>query len=311
MNKINLNYFDVIGYLNSRGVPYATEGKNISTRGNWIGIQCLWCADHSNHLGINLDHKTINCWMCPAKGTVIKLIMTIDQCGYERAASTVQEFSDVRLYAESKRQGEDEVRERINKVKLDKYIKDELMTVHAKWLALRRFDPEWIFREYNLLCCGPVGRWSNRIIIPFHQRGRLITYTTRDVTDKAKVPYVHLPNEESTVPIKETLYNIETMEDTVIVVEGPTDVWRLGKSVVATMGYKYTPIQLVALVKARRIFIMFDTETWAQEVAMNLAKDLSTVVSHVENVCLPEGDPGDLSEDDVKHIRKELFGRIY
>ena len=311
MDKINLNYFDVTRYLNSRGIPYATEGKNISTKGNWIGIQCLWCSDHSNHLGINLDHKTINCWVCPVKGTILKLIMQIDGCGIERAVSTVSEFSDVSIYVASKRRGESEVRERISKVKLDKFIQNELMTAHAKWLESRSFDPEWIFKEYNLMCCGPVGDWKLRLIIPFYEKGRLITHSSRDITNKAEIPYLHLSIDKSIIHAKETLYNIETMGDTVIVVEGPTDVWRLGKSVVATMGYKYTPAQLTALTKARRIFIMFDAEDMAQEVALNLANDLSTVVSHVENVCLSEGDPGDLAEADVKYIRQELFGRIY
>ena len=313
MNKPNLNYFDVEKYLDSRGIHYDTEGLNISGRGNWIGIRCLWCQDHSNHLGINLDTKGIGCWMCnKANGTVLKLIMKIDRCSTERAIATVKDFSSISAYAKQRITGLSEAPERINKVKIDSMIKKELLSLHREWLIKRRFDPDEIYKKYKLMCCGPIGDFKLRLIIPFYQRSRLITFVARDVTDLAKVPYLPLEVDKSIIPVKSTIYNIETVEDTAVVVEGATDVWRGGDGFVGTMGIKFTREQVLLLSRFKRVFLLFDAEDQAQEQAERLCFALSVVVPEVNNFVLPwSTDPDNMSDDDVKSLRKEIFGRIY
>jgi len=315
-DKINLDYFDVIQYLDSRGVLYDIEGENISAKGNWIGLQCLWCSDHLNHLGINLDTKGISCWMCPIKGTVLKLIMKIDRCGLKRAKEVVNDFSDITVY----------VKKRLEEQELDTdpkpppttqkdfpklMITEEFLPLHRAWLEGRNFDPEEIYYEYGLKCCGAVGKYNLRLIVPFYERNRMVTFTTRDVTDKAKTPYIHLSDEKSIIAPKKTLYNIKTMEDTALVVEGVTDVWRMGKGCVGTMGIKYTTEQVYLLSRARRVFTLFDSGEEAQKLAERLAYDLGSSVDHVENLEISEGDPADLSQMDVDYIRRLVFGRAY
>ena len=43
--------FDIISYLENRGVSYWTEGKNVTD--GWVNINCPFSPDPSNHLGIN------------------------------------------------------------------------------------------------------------------------------------------------------------------------------------------------------------------------------------------------------------------
>jgi hypothetical protein len=65
------------------------------------------------------------------------------------------------------------------------------------------------------------------------------------------------------------------------------------------------------LCKLKRAFVLYDAEDKAQDMAEKLCFNLSTVVPIVETVELESGDPADLSDDDAKQLRKEIFGRVY
>ena len=54
--------FDIVAYLDEKGIEYVTEGKNVSA--GWIGLQCPYCSDQSNHLGVCLDGKGFSCFRC-------------------------------------------------------------------------------------------------------------------------------------------------------------------------------------------------------------------------------------------------------
>jgi hypothetical protein len=101
------------------------------------------------------------------------------------------------------------------------------------------------------------------------------------------------------------------VEDTALVLEGVTDVWRMGDGAVATMGDKWTSKQLHLLKNLKRCFILFDAEEEAQENADKLGHNLSITVPDVHVLGLEYGDPADISPDDAKSIRKEIFGRVY
>ena len=309
MAEVDIEFFDVKEYLDSRGIPYDEAGKNVQE--NWLGMQCLWCEDDSNHLGIDLNSKGINCWRCPLKGTIIKLIMKIDSCSFASSLRIVRKFSHISTLADSRSQGPEQLTAAPSRVELPSLSENKLLQLHSNYLLKRDFDPYFIFKKYKLRSNGPLGNFNLRLIIPFYERKRLVTYTTRDVTDKAKTPYVHCSKSESILNPKQTLYNIDTVEDTALIVEGVTDVWRMGDGAVATMGDKWTPKQLRLLKHLKRCFILYDTEEEAQENAEKLGYNLSITVPDVHVLGLEYGDPADISPDDVRSIRKEIFGRVY
>jgi hypothetical protein len=150
-----------------------------------------------------------------------------------------------------------------------------------------------------------------RIIVPIYIHRQLVSFTTRDVTGQANIPWVHGSPAHVTLSPKDCLYNIDTVQDTVIILEGASDVWRIGDGTVGTFGHKYTKKQIHLLQKVRRAFVLFDSEEEAQADAERLAYDLSSFVPDVHVYELDQGDPGDLSEDDVKAIRTEIFGRKF
>ena len=303
-----LEYFDIEKYLEARNIEYWTEGKNVKQ--GWINIQCLWCEDSSNHLGINLDSKTINCWICPIKGTAIRIILKLDKCSLRGVLRTVKEFSNI-IHSKEKSLEYEHLTQRSTSIKLPSLAVKELLPPYRKFLEKRGFKPDYIFNKYNLLCSGPIGKYKHRLIAPFYYKKQLVTFTGRDITGKAKIPYKNLPAIESILSTKQTLYNIQNCSEAVIVVEGITDVWKIGDNCCATMGIKWTYTQLGMLSVFKRVFILYDTEKKAQESAERMYSDLSLIVSHVERLKLDLGDPGDMNKDDIKHLRKEVFGKIY
>lgn len=309
MAKIDLARFDIDGYLQTMHVQYDTEGKNVKS--GWYGTRCLWCDDHSNHLGINPDTMGINCFRCPTSGTILKLIMKIQHCGLEKAQAVVKEFSSITKALPLPSSDTERLSDTLSEIFEPSGAIDKLLAPHKRFLRRRRFDPDDIFQKFNLRSFGAAGRYRYRLFIPIYFQNRLVTYTTRDVSDKQPIPYLHCPKNSSIIYPKETLYNYDSCEDTAIVVEGATDVWRGGDGFVATFGIVYTPFQVQLLRKFKRIFVMYDAEEQAQDMARQLAFDLSAYQPEVEQLYLSEGDPCDLGDDDIKSLRKMVFGKIY
>jgi hypothetical protein len=302
-------FFNIQSYLDHQGIPYKDSGDNVSS--GWLGIECPFCpdGDHEKHLGINLTSKAISCWRCGTTGTVLKLIKRLERGSI---SESIKKFTEGELHDPHIDDSFPTSRIAIDR-ELLRYSEDKLSDTHKAWLESRDFDPEHIFQKYRLKCFGPVGRYKLRLLIPFYRNDYMITFTTRDVTGLAKVPYIHCDKKDSVVDPKRYLYNIDTVKDTAIVVEGPTDVWRMGDGTVATMGIQYIAEQLYLLKvkQVRRLFLIYDFERYAQYAAEWLAYSASTFIPEVEIYELSEGDPADLKQQDVESLRREIFGKIY
>jgi len=308
---MNLHLFDICEYLDSIGIEYSHAGKNV-VEGN-IGIECPFCpdGDPSNHLGIHLENKTINCWRCGARGTAIKLIMSLERIGFKSAIRKIEDQTKHRK--DLTRNIHAPVRERatgFNRIVLPTESEADLLDMHKEFLKFRQFDPDYIFHKYNLRCIGKNSlKWKFRLILPIMMNHKLIAWTSRDVTGQAAIPYKHAPIEECTVPVKESLYNVDTVKDTAIVVEGPLDVWRIGDGAVCTFGTQYTREQLLMLSNLNRVFVLFDYD--ARDLAKNFGSDLGLFVNQTEVLELEHGDPDDMDEADVNELRKMVFGKIF
>ena len=91
-----------------------------------------------------------------------------------------------------------------------------------------------------------------------------------------------------------------------IVVEGVTDVWRLGTSSAATLGIEFKMEQVLRLSQAHDNFvILFDEEPQAQKQAKVLAVKLKTLGKQV-TIEKIEGDPGGMKQEEADLLVKEL-----
>ena len=297
--------FDVERYLQHKRIPYYTHGRNVK-RG-WIGMKCLWCSDHSNHMGINLTSKALSCWKCSLKGTVLKLVMRLENQSVYDAQKTMEQFSNVSLLADNFHRKKERVY--AEKFDFDKSFTREIKPYCRNFLQRRGFDPEYIYSKYRLLSGPTVGQYKFSVIIPYYSYKTPLTFIARHVKHKI---YCNCPIEKSVQDPKNLIYNYDSCKETALVVEGVTDVWNIGDGCVATAGSKFTPRQVELLSEFSRVYILFDPEDEAQENAEKLGYLLSAHVPTVERLDLGvDHDPAELPQDDVKVLRNQIFNKIY
>ena len=299
-----------IPYFESKRIDYHLPGEKNVSRG-WIGIRCPFpdCGDPSWHCGINLESEMFNCYICGNKGHFKKLIVALEGCSYSEAEAilnTLDKGSNLNEAKETTSSLYKGIGERVLPLESTDFLPD----LHGAFLQSRGFDPDYLITKYKLRACGNLGRYKFRIIIPYFVGGKVVTFTARDVTRQSRLSYKDCPPEESIVPVKHSLYNVDSVKDRVLIVEGPLDAWRIGDGAVATSTFNYSKQQIVQLsrLKARGVkscFIMYDAEEKAIKKAERLVLGLGW--NHMEILKLSEpGDPGEMGEGDVRHLRKEL-----
>lgn len=310
MNKIYLGLFDIRSFLEHNHIHYSESGKNI--RHGWIGIKCLWCDDHSIHMGINPATMGINCWRCSTTGTILKLVMKILRVDFDTACSVIRDYSTPGTTAPAKTYSPVENETKDPDIDLLAKFSREMATFQRDFILSRRYDPDEVFEKYNLHFAGPVGNFARRIIIPITYKGRVVSFVGRAASPvPSSPPYKNCSEEDSLISPKNTLYDIDSCKgSSVLVVEGIMDKWRMGDGTVATFGIQTTDSQVLLLKKFRRVFILFDSEPQAQAQARKLAGKLS-IYTDVVQLQIEHGDPDDLSQDDADHLRKQIFRRNF
>lgn len=297
--------FDMISFLEEFGVDYITKGKNVTE--GWINIQCPFCDDPSEHLGYDPKSGHLSCWRCGSKflDNLLRELLNTKEVSDIMEKYQIEGEAEIKYTRKEKKEISKEVEmpcgayqpNQIWHNKKDKY---------ALYLKNRNFDPEDIKREWNIWFGGYTGDYKFRIIIPVYYKHCLMSYVARDITGLQEPKYLNMPGGN----IKEYLYGYDQCHNTVIVVEGVTDVWRLGKGVaVATFGTKTTMAQLLLLKKFKRVGILFDRGESAQEEAEKIVNALSLIGIEVHNLSLPEGanDPAEMTEVQARELVKEFF----
>ena len=178
-------------------------------------------------------------------------------------------------------------------------------SIFSQYLFNRGYQTSQIEQLYGVKACYITGDFKYRLVIPVIENGKIITYVGRDVTGKSALKYKNLKEELSVRPAKETIYNIDAVGDTAIIVEGIFDVWRLKYNAVATLGLVFTRIQVRILSRRlKKAFICFDNEPIAAEAARALGEELSMAGVEVYIILIDKKDPDLLSEQEAEEIRK-------
>lgn len=290
--------FDIIKYLDDRNINYYTHGKNISK--GWVGAACPFCGDSSTHLGIHLQSKAVTCFRC-GKHSLFKYIQELEGIPKGKVFQILEQFQDREYsYLDNKKRETTE-----GEVQLPKGSSKNFAGIFQNYILSRNFIPEEVIKQFDLYCCHLIGDFKFRIIAPIYQDFELLSYTGRDVSGKSNLRYMNAPLEESKKPVKECVYNLDTVKDKAIIVEGVTDVWRLGNECVATFGTQYTKAQVALLSRLKKAFILYDSDASVQ--AEKLGNDLSSTVDSVEVLTLSHGDPADMSDTEALLLKKKLF----
>jgi hypothetical protein len=302
---------DIIKLYQKFGITFQESGPGIAK--GWVGIPCPFCTGHHGfHLGYCVDPKSkffgaFSCWRCGGKKAtkVISTILSVDE---REAYLIIKQYSldgsNIAFYSPGIKKGPSSG---VTICKLPPGT-GSLKAIHKKYLRDRGFLPSKIAAKYSLQATGPAGGYNHRIIIPIEFESKLVSYQGRDITDRSELKYKACREEDEVRPHKHCLYGYDNVVgDSVVVVEGVTDVWRLGDGSVATFGIKYTQEQVALLLRFKRVFILFDGEEQAQEQARLLAIALYSEDRHVEIVELSGGDPGEMKQEDADGLMRELL----
>jgi DNA primase len=299
--------------LQDYSIPFYTKGKNVSA--GWIGIQCPFCEDTSNHLGYNLDDNYFTCWLCGTHfpDQVISKLLNIPE---QEARKVIKQYG----LLVPKLIKEPQVKIRVKAHRLPSNA-EPLNTTHRAYLSKRGFDPDLLERTWNLLGTGPFSQLSTgegenkkmidyrfRILIPFIWDGQQVSFDSRDITGKDPGRYKACPKDRELIPHKEILYGKqECWKETGILVEGPTDVWRFGTYSCACSGIKFTSTQVRLLAsKFTRVAVCFDSDPQADIQAAKMVAELKFRGVDAFRVDI-EGDPGSMKQSNADYLVKQLI----
>lgn len=299
-------FFDLLRFFRENNIRHEEAGKNISP--GWVGVyNCPFCGDRSTHLGFNLNTGNFSCFTCKAKGWVYDYLERAQ--GLDRAQARIMcrpyftgaPSDSVRLH-----------RAYAGTVDLPPGATKDFTPPFLEYLNGRNYGEEVITR-YDLFCGGWSGPFKYRLLIPVYYQERLVNYLGRDITGQLEARYRNCKNDLCVVPSKSCVYNIDQAGKKVIIVEGPTDVWRMGTGSICTLGTTFTNDQIHVIKKAgiTHAATLFDPGPKSQALANQLATsmDLVGIQSFVYTMD-GDTDPGGLSDDAAFSIRREIMDFI-
>lgn len=281
-------------------------------REGWVNAECPFCESDPGHegfhLGWNLSDEYFYCWRC-GWHPPIKTISELLKVPNWRAAELLNKYGVNRTIYKT-----------VDKPKRPFTIPriSELEAGHVQYLKRRGFDPQEIVSTWKIAGLGPLGYLQDegkiidyrfRIYIPYFWNNELVSFDTRDVTDRQPDKYKACPKNLEQIERKHILYGIqEAWTDTGICVEGPTDVWRLGKYSFGVSGIQYTQEQLRLISQIfKRVWVLFDGEPQAQKQANKLVADLRFRGVKADKFVLLKGDPGSLPQHEADKLVEKLL----
>lgn len=286
-------------------IPIRNEGKN------WINICCPYCKDpvdtHFNG-GFNMISPHFNCWRCGSHSW------------YETLATVLHiDVHQVNLYVSSYKYvpSKDEIK-KVAKGENLNLPGFHLSQGEKEYLVNRGFNVNYLIDKFHIRGGGIAGDWSYRILIPIYFNKVLVSWTGRSILTREQIKeydiprYKNLSIEQSVINPKEIFFNLDnSTKDSVIIVEGPFDVLKMGNDTICSLGTSTTREQELFLKKRyKKVFICFDNEPSAQKKAHKLGMNLVSIGMEVEvvNICEPfnKNDPGELEWKEILYIKKEL-----
>lgn len=302
-NRIDFQDIDIISVLDELGISYNTEGKNISR--NWIGVNCPFCDDPSNHLGINLDNKACSCFRC-GKHKFLEYIKYASGLQWKEVYKLLSDCSSKPFFERKTPFLKQDAIHTKSNIDLPKELK-ELEIPHRRYLLNRGFNPTEIIDNFHVLGAPAFGYFAYRVVMPVYENKKLVNITGRDITEKADLRYLSLPNEEAVIPIKDCVYNIDAPGDKKIIVEGPTDTWRFGNYGLGMFSIVYTKEQIrkIQELNLKKAVVCFDQAADIQ--AEKLAWELDSFIPEVDIIYLNKEDPGSLTRKEAFDIVKTFL----
>ena len=295
--------FDFIRFCDDFSVDYRLCG------GDWANIDCpiAGCKCEGKKGGFNLSNSFYSCYRC-GRHSKTELIQAITGFNWEAVYPILKTYTSNKKAKDyyDNLSGFDYRPIKVELPLFSKPIKDNKKA--CAYLERRGFDVYDLEDKYGILATNALSNVPHAIVIPIFFQGRLVSYTSRSylkTVDKAK-RYCSCSKDKEVINHKSILYNWDSSSDTIIVVEGCTDVWRLGDSTVACFGSTICPQQISLIKKKKKCYIAFDNEPMAQKKAYVLMNSLCLFIA-VENILIPFKDKDNNYKDPGEFNNKEVI----
>lgn len=285
----------LVEILRDLRIEFRSPGEHHHARDGWIQIDCPFCAPHSHkfHLGLLETGTLSNCWRCgPHRSSeALALITGQDETEIFRL---LRPLSDLPSLKKIKPRG---------RLQLPKY--GPLLSPHNRYLIKRGFSPDELSSLWQIGGIGATNHLRWRILIPIVYQGEIVSWTTRSIGGNS-ARYINARPEQEKIPAKEILYGLDFCSHVIIVVEGPTDVWRIGPGAAATMGTAYSESQLDIISRFPVRYVCFDNESQAQRRAQQIISNVRSFPGETFNIVLDSKDPGSASAKETRRLRSLL-----
>lgn len=205
---------------------------------------------------------------------------------------------------------------------------DKIPAEVPEYLTGRGFDVHELAREYHVRY-APEGSvyfrdektgdtksfWDRRIVIPIINRSRILSWQARSLDPEAtKCKYLNPPRTNKS----EYLYNMDRawVHTEVVLVEGVTDVWKVGENAISIFGKVLHKRQLnimeILWGHCGKLLIVLDREARAEARKVQKAVEQSDAFPDgVYCYTLPDDrDPGDYPADQIRRILAQEFADI-
>lgn len=302
---------NLIEFLEDCGLETWTRGKNVQ-KGH-VNIQCPfpWCDDDSNHCGIHTKTFKVRCWKC-GKHSFKELVSEIATSPTGSIKNLIRDLKkDAGSTYIDSMSDPDEEKAYNNYVKIPVEAMDTFPPLHKDYLRGRGFNARKLIKLYKLLACHNYGYYKFRIIIPIFLDGKLVAFTSRDVTGEQDPPYLHGSPKECLMSVKNTIYNYDSIIEggDVIIMEGPADVWKIGTGGICIFGVSIKPEQATLLLRKRirTAFILLDNDKTGQRKRRVIGKEMGSIARKVEMLTLTKkNDAGELTLSEAEMLKSAI-----
>lgn len=283
--------------LDEYRIPYDTSGRG-KNRIGWLNMRCPYCG-RDPYLGYSIEGKAFSCWNC-GKHSVVETVVLLTGMDHREAIARCKNIPS-NYVAREKLTGKLELPDDLG----------PLLGPHKKYLKSRNLDPDKAESLWNLQGIGRLGgKLAWRIFIPVHVNGEIVTWTTRRLTN-VEPRYHSARPEQSKLRIDHCLYGIDYARTSIIVVEGPGDVWRIGPGASCTFGTRVSSAQVERIAEFPVRCFLFDAgarESEAQRRSRELANRVAVMPGQTFRVTLETGkDPGSCDPSELEEIRREFL----
>jgi DNA primase len=293
--------------------------------GNEISLLCPFHNDTVPSLNININTGYWACWSCLTAGRSIESFVSR---AYKGRININEYITDVDILNAKIDAIYKTSVENIycfeNQTLWDNSIKAEFKTnfipaIDSKeameYLTQRKLTKNTI--EHFKLYYGISGKYSNRIIIPYFKKDRIIGFNSRLITvNKSQGKALRYLYSVYKPDFKEYLYGMEeSIREPIILVEGPFDLmWmkQLGyRNCVSSLSTTIRPYQLYHLLTFKKIIFLYDNdENKAGENAALLEAEKILEMDHDKDIYiakLPDfQDPNESSQEVIADCFKKL-----